>query len=62
MADEERWFEVSARVKVKHTSEREAERHVVDALSTSGPSRVFPVGIFHVEPCDDPTVRPSERA
>jgi hypothetical protein len=58
-ADSDKWFEVRATVKVKHTDAHAAEMHVVGLLSSK--PRLFPVGVLHAEPCEDPTVRPSER-
>ena len=61
MPDDE-WFEVTATVKVRHATARDAELHVVSLLSDK--PRLFPVGTLHAEACADPTVRPrtSDRA
>lgn len=54
----DQWFKVTATVKVKHATARDAELHVVDLLSNK--PRLFPVGVLNAEPCADPTVRPRE--
>ena len=51
----DQWFEVRATVKVKHANAHDAEMYVVGLLGSK--PRLYPVGVLHAEPCEDPTVR-----
>lgn len=57
MGEHMEWFEVTAKVKVRHITAHAAEIHVVGLLDDR---RLFPVGVLNAQPCADPTVRPSE--
>lgn len=60
---DDRWFEVTAKTKIRAASEDEAIDRVADVLRgrMEHVPRLFPVATFNAAPCADPTVRPSER-